>query len=111
MKCLNDVSHKDCVGRILKSKNFGDFKILKYNDSRNVEIQFLTTGYETTVQLGDIRSGEIKDPYLASVFGVGVVGAKYPTRVNGRKQKNTYYGVICSKGVILITLKRNTQLI
>ena len=87
MKYLNDVSYKDCVGRILKSKNSGDFKILKYNDSRNVEIQFLTTGYETTVQLGDIRSGEIKDPYLASVFGVGVVGAKYPTRVNGRKTK------------------------
>lgn len=40
MKYLNDVSYKDCVGRILKSKNFGDFKILKYNDSRNVEIQF-----------------------------------------------------------------------
>ena len=87
MKYLNDVSYKVCVGRILKSKNSGDFKILKYNDSRNVEIQFLTTGYETTVQLGDIRSGEIKDPYLASVFGVGVVGAKYQTRVNGRKTK------------------------
>ena len=83
MKYLNDVSHKDCVGRILKSKNSGDFKILKYNDSRNVEIQFLTTGYKTTVQVGDIRSGEIKDPYLASVFGVGVLGTKYQSRVNG----------------------------
>ena len=55
MKYLNDVSHKDCVGKILKSKNSGDFKILKYNDSRNVEIQFINTGFETTVQLGDIR--------------------------------------------------------
>ena len=87
MKYLNDVSHKDCVGRILKSKNSGDFKILKYNDSRNVEIQFLTTGYETTVQLGDIRNGRVRDPYSPSVFGVGIVGAKYPTRVNGRKTK------------------------
>ena len=94
MKYLNNVSYKDCVGRILKSKNSGDFKILKYNDSRNVEIQFLATWYKTTVQLGDIRSGEIKDPYLASVFGVGVVGAKYPTRVNGILTKE--YTLWCS---------------
>ena len=95
MKYLNDISYKDCVGRILKSKNSGDFKILKYNDSRNVEIQFLTTGYETTVQLGDIRSGEIKDPYLASVFGVGVVGAKYQSVNMVFKQKGMCYGKVC----------------
>ena len=40
MKYLNVVNYKDCVGKILKSKNSGDFKILKYNDSANVEIRF-----------------------------------------------------------------------
>ena len=44
MKYLNDVNYKDCVGKILKSKNSGDFKVLKYDDSKNVEIQFVTTG-------------------------------------------------------------------
>ena len=29
MKYLNDVNYKDCVGKILKSKNSGDFKIVK----------------------------------------------------------------------------------
>ena len=48
MKYLNDVSYKDCVGKVCKSKSSGDFKILKYNDSKNVEIQFLKTGFETT---------------------------------------------------------------
>ena len=47
MKYLNDISYKDCVGKVCKSLNSGDFKILKYNDSGNVEIQFLKTGYET----------------------------------------------------------------
>ena len=28
MKYLNDVNYKDCVGKILKSKNSGDFKVL-----------------------------------------------------------------------------------
>ena len=83
MKSLNNVSYKDCVGKVCKSLNSGDFKILKYNDARNVEIQFLNTGYEALVQLGNIRKGEVKDPYAPSVYGVGILGTKYPSRVNG----------------------------
>ena len=83
MKYLNDVSYNDCVGKVCKSNLSGDFKILKYNDSANVEIQFLKTGYETTVELGNIRSGKVKDPYVPSVFGVGITGTKYPITING----------------------------
>ena len=87
MRYLNEVNYKDCVGKILKSKNFGDFKIVKYNDSYNVEIQFLKTGFETKVQLVQVKSGEIKDPYSPSVFGVGIFGTKYPSTINGRNIK------------------------
>ena len=83
MKYLNDVSYKDCVGKVCKSLNSGDFKILKYNDKKNVEIQFLNTGFKAVVELGSIRKGEVKDPYLASVFGVGVLGVKYPVSEGG----------------------------
>ena len=86
MKYLNDIS-KDCVGKVCKSKSSGDFKILKYNDTANVEIQFVNTGYETDATLGNIRNGYVKDPYVASVHGVGVVGAKYPITVNGIQTK------------------------
>ena len=91
MKYLNDVSYKDCVGVVCKSNLSGDFKIVKYNDKTNVQIQFLKTGYETSARLHNIRKGEVKDPYLESVFGVGVLGAKYPTRVNGVRTKQ--YGL------------------
>ena len=87
MKYLNDVSYKDCVGKICKSKSSGDFKIVKYNDSINVEIQFINTGYKTTTTLGNIRNGKVKDPYAHSVCGVGILGTKYPSRVNGRDTK------------------------
>ena len=83
MKYLNDISYKDCVGKVFKSLNSGDFKILKYNDSTDVEIRFLKTGYETVTRLDCIKSGGIKDPYSSSVFGVGILGTKYPSRVNG----------------------------
>ena len=87
MKYLNDVNYKDCVGKILKSKNSGDFKIVKYNDSKNVEIQFVTTGFEVTAKLGNVRNGEVKDPYSPSVYGVGILGTKYLSTINGRNTK------------------------
>ena len=94
MKYLNDVSYKDCVGKIFKSKSSGDFKILKYNNARNVVIQFLKTGYETTVKLTNIKSGIIKDPYSPSVCSVGILGNKYPSKVNGVLTKE--YNLWCS---------------
>ena len=87
MKYLNDVSYKDCVGKVCKSKSSGDFKVLKYNNGKNVEIQFLKTGYEATVELGSIRNGSVKDPYSPSVFGVGITGTKYPPTINGAQTK------------------------
>ena len=49
MKYLNDVTHNDCVGKVFKSKSSGYFKVVKFSDSGNVEIQFLNTGYEAVV--------------------------------------------------------------
>ena len=87
MKYLNDVNYKDCVGKVCKSKSSGDFKILKYNDSGNVEIQFLKTGYEIVTQLVQVRIGKVKDRYLPSVYNIGVLGTKYPISVNGIQTK------------------------
>ena len=83
MKYLNDISRKDCVGKVCKSKSSGDFKIVKYNNNRNVEIRFLKTGFEATVQLGSIKNGEVKDFYSPSVYGVGILGTKYSSKING----------------------------
>ena len=118
MKYLNDVSYKTCVGKVCKSKSSGDFKVLKYNDSVNVEIQFLTTGFEMFARLGDIRNGEVKDRYTPSVYDIGIIGAKYPVSEGGidtkeytlwcnmlkrcysdtyQKKRPTYEGCKCSE--------------
>ena len=83
MKYLNDINYKDCVGKVCKSKSSGDFKIVKYNDTSNVEIQFVNTGFETSATLGNIRNGYVKDPYVPSVCGVGILGTKHPSKING----------------------------
>ena len=94
MKYLNDISYKDCVGKVCKSKSSGDFKILKYNDKTNVEVQFINTGFKTVVELGHIRNGNVKDPYVPSVCGVGVLGTKHSPTVNGVLTKE--YMLWCS---------------
>ena len=94
MKYLNDVSYKDCVGKVCKSTSSGDFKILTCNGAKNVEIQFLKTGYKTTVYLGSIRNGYVKDRYAPSVYDIGIIGDKYPSRINGRNTKE--YMLWCS---------------
>ena len=94
MKYLNDVSYKDCVGKICKSNLSGDFKVLKYNDKKNVEILFLKTGYHKVAEMKEVRNGSIKDPYSPSVFGVGILGTKYPPKVNSRNTKE--YDLWCS---------------
>ena len=87
MKYLNDISYKDCVGKVFKSLNSGDFKIVKYNNKTNVVIQFSKTGYETTVRLTNIRNGYVKDPCLPSVYDVGILGTKYLASINGVQTK------------------------
>ena len=54
MKYLNDISYKDCVGKVCKSLNSGDFKILKYNDARNIPLQAFKTQEDL---LGSLSKG------------------------------------------------------
>ena len=44
MKYLNDVSYKDCVGKLCKSKSSGDFKVLKYNNKKMLKYNSSTQG-------------------------------------------------------------------
>ena len=61
-------------GSVLESKNFGFYKVLKYNSWSSVEIEFVGTGYRTFVNQCCINTGNIKDYMLPSVFGVGFLG-------------------------------------
>ena len=37
------------VGKVLPSKNYGDFIVLEYNASNDVKIKFVETGFVNTV--------------------------------------------------------------
>ena len=88
---LNDIDVKDSVGSVCKSKSFGDFKIVEYKGCYNVVIEFLETGYRKVCGVKEVKTGAVKDKLLPSVLGVGIVGDKHLTKVNGKHTKE--YGI------------------
>jgi hypothetical protein len=62
------------TGAVFSSKNCGEFEIVEYTSSACVLVRFLVTGYTTKTQSTHIRSGEVKDYYTPSIFGVGYIG-------------------------------------
>ena len=58
-------------GRVFSSRNFGDYVVVKYIDSKEIHIKFIDTGYETAVSSSTIKVGKIKDnlkPFVCGVF-------------------------------------------
>ena len=62
------------VGEIFKTNNYGNLIVMPYTNTRNVNVKFIQTGYETVAVMGDIMKGCVKDKLLPSVYGVGVIG-------------------------------------
>ena len=54
--------------------NYGDLFVVEYKNKRDVEVQFLDTGYVVSVEAVQIRRGGVKDKLKRTVFGVGFVG-------------------------------------
>lgn len=80
----SDKNKLEFEGKVMQSKSYGDFKIIRYNSTNDVEIEFLSTGYKTSACLSNIKKGAVKDPYLPVIYGVGYIGeGKYTSRVDG----------------------------
>lgn len=84
------------VGTVHKSNNFGEFEIIEYNNAYNVKIRFVNTGNEYTVRTSQIKNGEVRDPYIPTVYGVGITGNKYPAKRNGKdlKEYKLWHGIL-----------------
>ena len=62
---VKDPQFKLSYNKIYYSNNYGPFKILEINDSSNIKIKFLITGYETINSASNIIiTGNIKDYLL-----------------------------------------------
>lgn len=62
------------IGTIHKSKQYGDFEIIKKYDYSHYRIKFLKTGTEKDISLSCIRYGEVRDPYYPIYFNKACIG-------------------------------------
>jgi len=72
-------------------------KIIEYNNSMDIIVEFQDK-YKAKIksQYSHFASGEIKNPYYKSVFGIGMIGNKYPKSINNKitKEYNTWSGML-----------------
>ena len=71
---------KECVGKVLSSTNYGDFKIIKYVSATEVLVKFLKTGTEVWCTRKNAFDGGVKDKYFPTICGVGYYGNALPKR-------------------------------
>lgn len=83
-------------GTVYSSNNCGKFEIVEYRNACEVKIRFIKTGYECTVRVSQIEQGEVRDPYIPTVYGVGITGNKYPAKRNGKdlKEYKLWHGLL-----------------
>ena len=81
-------SQEEKVGELKYNNNGELMKIIEYNNSSDVVVEFQDEyKYRIHTQYGNFKNGGVKNMFAKSVCGVGITGDKYPTRVNGIKEK------------------------
>lgn len=63
-------------------------KIIKYNNALDIVVEFQDK-YKATVETryAHFINGSVRNPYFADVFGIGILGNKYPSWRNGKVTK------------------------
>lgn len=63
-------------------------KIIKCIDNKNIIVEFQDEyGFRTHNIYGNFKRGSIKNPFHPSIYGVGVIGNKYPRSINCKMTK------------------------
>lgn len=72
-------------GKIFDSTSCGKFKVIQFNNSKNVEIEFINTKFRTITSAEHVRSGLIKDPFFPYLYGRGYVGESHRQNIGDLK--------------------------
>lgn len=66
-------------------------KIIEYNNASDITVEFQDEfKYRIKTIYGNFKSGSVKNPYCPSLYGVGILGAKYQARINGKFMREYY---------------------
>jgi hypothetical protein len=63
-------------------------KIVEYNSYSDIIVEFQDEyKYRTNTIYANFKSGSIRNPYYPSIYGIGITGCKYPTKINSVSTK------------------------
>lgn len=83
--------NKPVVGEIFKTNQGCECVVLEYNNAFDVVVQFQDEhGYIKSVRTGDLRKGEVANPFFRSVFGVGYYGTEQNSLVGYKSGTREY---------------------
>ena len=85
---INPHIYKHRIGMTNTNKQGYIMKVVDYIDSNNVIIEFQDNYHERIrCTWSAFINGSIKNHYVPFVYGVGMIGVKYPSVVNGKRTK------------------------
>ena len=87
MYSIKKLNGEEYEGKLFKTRNYGELIVVKYVSNTEMNVRFISTGYETTCELGNLLKGRVRDRMAATVFGVGIVGSNCVT-VNGKLERS-----------------------
>lgn len=79
--------YEGCIMPTVSAKT--DIKVIKYNNKNDIEVEFLDTGYHTSVRLDNLRRGSIYNPFLKNNYG-GYFGVGPYTKNKHQKVYNSW---------------------
>lgn len=71
-QCVNLKDER--IGEQRLNQNGEMMEIIKYQNSNNIVVKFLETGYTTKCSYTQFKTGTLKDKTLATIYGVGSIG-------------------------------------
>src|SRR5574344_1162589 len=80
----NEDIQKNRLGKENINRYGSKYKIIEYNNARNVVIQF-DNGYVKKCAYKEFKNGSVKSPFCKSVLGIGYLGiGLYKTSIEGK---------------------------
>lgn len=72
-------------------------RIVKYNNCTNIVVEFQDSyKHQTSTSWKDFIKGNVKNPYYPQVLNVGMIGVKYPAKINKKHTKEycAWYNIL-----------------
>lgn len=95
---LNKIYRKTLIGKIFLTNQFGNVKIIQYENRNLMMVEFLQTGTICSARLDNLRAGKLLDPFAERknklVFGKGYLGINKSGRPFDKNVYKLWYNML-----------------